>query len=59
MIQKIKNWLNVPNEEGIDGKTCLIMMIMPVLMFLFFINLSLWMMKPEQEWIGRLLFPFK
>lgn len=59
--EKINNWWFTVweeyNEEGMRGKDAFFMVLFIVGMFLTLTNLMLWMIKPEQEWIGKILYP--
>lgn len=59
MKTKIHNWWTKPNPEGVSTQDAVFMFCFVIGMFLVLTNLGLWLMKPEQEWIGHLLFPFK
>ena len=50
---------NEPSPEGVSNKDGLMVTSIMIGMMLFFINLGLWCAKPEQSWIGELLFPMK
>ena len=51
-------WLK-QNTEGIRLKDAVLVPIIVIGMILILCNLALWIVKPEQSWIGNFLFPFK
>lgn len=50
---------NEPSPEGVSNKDGLLVSSTMIGMMLVFINLALWLAKPEQSWIGDFLFPLK
>ena len=61
--QKFKNrwdrFWNEMNPEGVTNKDGIFMFIFVIGTTLFFSNLAMWLSKPEQSWIGDILFPMK
>ena len=56
---KFDKWWNEPNEEGVSTRDAVLVPTIMISMMLILINFSLWLMCPEQSWIGEMLFPFK
>ncbi len=59
MKEKLKNWWLKPNPEGVTMQDAVLIPVFTIGMMLIFMNLAFWLMKPEQAWIGEMLFPFK
>jgi len=57
--QKLKDWWLEPNPEGVSMQDAVLVPVFAISMMLIFMNLAMWLVKPEQSWIGDLLFPFK
>lgn len=57
IIEYIKHQWNTPNPEGVTGKDSFMAFWFVIIMFLILSNLIFWLDKPEQSWIGDLLFP--
>lgn len=61
MINRLKKWKyrnwDEYNPEGVRGKDAFFMFCFVIGGFLLLTNLMLWLGKPEQSWIGDLLFP--
>ena len=53
-----KFW-NEPSPEGVSNKDGILVSFTALGMMVILINLSLWLSKPEQSWIGDILFPMK
>ncbi len=48
-------WLE-PNPEGVRGKDATLIFCFGIVMFVGLSNLALWISKPEQAWIGDIIF---
>ena len=59
MKEKIKRWWLQPNPEGVRNKDAVLIPLYMISLMLVLTNLGFWLAKPEQSWIGHLLFPFK
>lgn len=45
------------NPEGLRGKDAFLIFCGAIIIFLLVINFLLWTLKPEQEWIRKILYP--
>jgi len=57
--EKLKKWWLTPNPEGVSMQDAVLVPVTMISIMLILMNLAMWLMKPEQSWIGDLLFPFK
>jgi len=56
---KIKEWWLTPNDEGVSMQDAVLVPVFAIGIMLIFTNLCMWLVQPEQSWIGDFLFPFK
>lgn len=61
MKERLKKWKyrvwDEYNPEGIRGKDAFCIILFFIVATLSMMNLMLWLDKPEQLWIGKMLFP--
>lgn len=59
MKNTIYKYWNEHNQEGLRRKDCFYAICFVLTFLIVFANLTLWLSKPEQDWIGKLIFPLK